>query len=609
MGNITEIEQSAGPVNGLGGEYHNYYIYDDLNRLNKVYCQQPGLFDYDFNITMSPTGRIGEKNLTYAAGAISSLQLIGYDDSFKTHQPRVIYDQIRGSQSLFWDANGNLSQMVDCKTGSASINFWDEENRLRLAVNPKFAGYYGYDANGERVYKLTGSTQYDDLNGSNPSFGIIIDGITLYPSPYIVLTKKQYTKHYYIGSEKIATMIGDGGILLKTNHLSNEQRSLIKDGFCRTFEPTAFQYEKTMNMDIQGMSQSKIEYECGYIDRVDLSINSFTPMLEQMMHIWQNSNECKNEIYYTHGDHLGSANWITDADGKPVQYIHYAPYGEQIANKTPYGYDERFKFTGKERDWETGYDYFGARFYDHRKGIWNSVDPLADKYPNVTPYLYCNGNPIMLVDPDGRSTKDVIIGYSLGILTSLIPGTSFLRDTYTPNSSVDYNTALATVDKVSLIVGSEMAIAGASGVGAGSAIVVSGGAAASTIIGAPEGAAIAVGGVAVITGSEALAAGGTMIMANAVSNKAQGYNRGSSKTSTSSAPKSINQLNQDVKKGKAPKGITDFHTGKVVGEQEHVHFKDGSALNKDGTWKHGDGKKSLTIEQAQYLKQNGWNIE
>ena len=34
--------------------------------------------------------------------------------------------------------------------------------------------------------------------------------------------------------------------------------------------------------------------------------------------------------------------------------------------------------------------------------MWLSVDPLADKYPNVTPYLYCNGNPIMLVDPDGK---------------------------------------------------------------------------------------------------------------------------------------------------------------------------------------------------------------
>ena len=251
---------------------------------------------------------------------------------------------------------------------------------------------------------LTGSTQYDDLNGSNPSFGIIIDGITLYPSPYIVLTEKQYTKHYYMGSEKIATMIGDGGILLKTNHLSNEQRSLIKDGFYRTFEPTAFQYDKTPNIDIQGMHTYQLEYKCGCIEQVDLYLISVNSMLEPMMTMWQNSNGCKNEIYYTHSNHLGSASWITDVKGNPIQYIHYAPYGELIANQQTIGYDERYKFTGKERDWETGYDYFGARFYDYRKGFWNSVDPLADKHPNVTPYLYCNGNPVMLVDPDGRDT-------------------------------------------------------------------------------------------------------------------------------------------------------------------------------------------------------------
>ena len=52
-----------------------------------------------------------------------------------------------------------------------------------------------------------------------------------------------------------------------------------------------------------------------------------------------------------HGDHLGSANWITDSKGYPVQYIHYAPYGELIANQRPCTYDERFKFTGKERDY------------------------------------------------------------------------------------------------------------------------------------------------------------------------------------------------------------------------------------------------------------------
>ena len=62
-----------------------------------------------------------------------------------------------------------------------------------------------------------------------------------------------------------------------------------------------------------------------------------------------------------------------------------------------------FTFTGKERDEETGYGYFGARYMDHElMTMWLSVDPLADKYPSISPYAYCAWNPVKLVDPDGR---------------------------------------------------------------------------------------------------------------------------------------------------------------------------------------------------------------
>ncbi len=107
-----------------------------------------------------------------------------------------------------------------------------------------------------------------------------------------------------------------------------------------------------------------------------------------------------------HSDHLGSATWITDASSDVVQYLHYLPYGEIWRNQQRVGYDERFKFTGKERDSETGYDYFGKRYYDSRAlTSWLSVDPLADKYPNISSYAYCTWNPIKLYDPDGRDAK------------------------------------------------------------------------------------------------------------------------------------------------------------------------------------------------------------
>ena len=61
----------------------------------------------------------------------------------------------------------------------------------------------------------------------------------------------------------------------------------------------------------------------------------------------------------------------------------------------------------KERDEETGFGYFGARYMDHElMTMWLSVDPMAGKYPSISPYAYCAWNPIKLVDPDGLEVID-----------------------------------------------------------------------------------------------------------------------------------------------------------------------------------------------------------
>ena len=59
-------------------------------------------------------------------------------------------------------------------------------------------------------------------------------------------------------------------------------------------------------------------------------------------------------------------------------------------------------FSAKERDTETGLSYFGARYYSSDLSIWLSVDPMSDKYPSFSPYVYCADNPVRLVDPNGE---------------------------------------------------------------------------------------------------------------------------------------------------------------------------------------------------------------
>lgn len=65
-------------------------------------------------------------------------------------------------------------------------------------------------------------------------------------------------------------------------------------------------------------------------------------------------------------------------------------------------------------------------------------------------------------------------------------------------------------------------------------------------------------------------------------------------------------MNEIIQKGKAPRGIIRVDKGQIVGEQAHVHFENGAALNIDGTWTHGFAE--LTNSQKEWLNDYGWTL-
>ena len=120
----------------------------------------------------------------------------------------------------------------------------------------------------------------------------------------------------------------------------------------------------------------------------------------------------ERDVFYYHSDHLGSTSYITDRDGNATQFVCYKPYGEALVDVHNTSYEQPWKFNGKELDSETGLYYYGARYYEPVLALWYGVDALAEKYPNKGGYVYCAGNPVRLVDPDGNdwymaSNKDV----------------------------------------------------------------------------------------------------------------------------------------------------------------------------------------------------------
>jgi RHS repeat-associated protein len=137
--------------------------------------------------------------------------------------------------------------------------------------------------------------------------------------------------------------------------------------------------------------------------------------------------------YWYHGDHLGSAQMVTNAGGKQHERIEYTPYGELwIEHK--YEVDEGalpYRFTGKELDSETGFYYYGARYLDPKTSRWISGDPALGEYipgapvndevrkqngnlpggggifnlVNLHVYHYAGNNPVRYTDPDGNDSQ------------------------------------------------------------------------------------------------------------------------------------------------------------------------------------------------------------
>ena len=103
---------------------------------------------------------------------------------------------------------------------------------------------------------------------------------------------------------------------------------------------------------------------------------------------------------YYHGDLLGSTRAVVQGT-TVVETYDYEPWGLLMPGRT-LGGGTREGFTGKERDAESGMDYFGARLYMPALVRWTAVDPLSEKHPEWSPYNYVLDNPLTLIDPDGR---------------------------------------------------------------------------------------------------------------------------------------------------------------------------------------------------------------
>ena len=432
VNNITSIEQIAPSVLTMGGFYRRHFTYDTQNRL--IYAEQMSscLGNWKDTYNYSPAGRMTNLNhIDPFDPASEYANTYAYHCNNATHQPWAYVNSLTNTQtSLYWTHSGQLLASIEKQL---MLHCWDDAGQLLMATGHNGSGYYGYDGNGKRVYKLSGETNINEGQGGL-QITSLFKSLTIYPNTLVTLfsdvdNTPVYTKHYYAGTQHIATRAGAGGfdevyhhwvddattservraeVLLKraTHKLSNLHLTTSVRPCFANGSPA----DQLTSVHVNG-----VIYEWSLLPDV---------FIQQCQTRYNYSSAREQAVWFRHIDHLGSTAWVTDAYGRPVQYAMYSPYGQTLINQQTSGYDERFKFTGKERDAETGYDYFGARYYasgglaitraptqNNIGPFWLSVDPLTDKYPDISPYAYCAWNPMKYVDPDGRE-KHIFINHN-----------------------------------------------------------------------------------------------------------------------------------------------------------------------------------------------------
>ena len=439
--NILGITNAANPTSlmninkaKLGGRSSHTYEYDELNRLIHA-SGKAKRASYDmvmsFGRMSEPLTKVQKVDSTTTAKSYNFAYK--YEDSNHPTAPTQI-----GHDHYTYDANGNPTLVTNDSTNTTREMYWDEDNRLMVLSDNGKTSRYTYNAAGERIMKSYGTMEGVYINGAPQ--GIMFhetDNFTLYPASIISINKNRFTKHYFLGDKRVASRIGTGlfnnvygrngsyvtagqqDYAERMNQIQKQKEAYYKEqgiapgvptmkGAYGDPENTKRGYNSIIdtlgNHDVpQGWIQTpRPNTTPGTNPGPPVSWNDpSNPDDPQAGYGYIANDTTKEETFFYHSDHLGSTSYITDDKANITQYDAYLPYGELLVDEHSSSEDLPYKFNGKELDEETGLYYYGARYMDPKISMWLGVDPLTEKYISVSGYVYCIGNPIRFVDPNG----------------------------------------------------------------------------------------------------------------------------------------------------------------------------------------------------------------
>ena len=227
---------------------------------------------------------------------------------------------------------------------------------------------------------------------------------TMYVNPFMVVNNMKFTKHYYMGSQRVVSKLGEMGA---HQDMLNPREMKRAGGDTIEWDNKEMRQKEQLIANFLALGLDPLLFTAGKSGKIPYG--RIKKYFRDGGTLPGGGNDDQNKPgkpetlqFFYHPDHLGSSSFITDLSGEVYQHIQYFPFGETFVEErtgtryTPYLYN------GKELDEETGLYYYGARYYDPRVSMFYGVDPLAEKHLYENPYSYAGNNPLLFLDPDGQ---------------------------------------------------------------------------------------------------------------------------------------------------------------------------------------------------------------
>jgi RHS repeat-associated protein len=405
-GNIS----STTYVSSNGNKLLLNYIYDGLNRLTSAIDARSQVDDPHYSSTYSYDKNGNITGLTRNEGLISN----DYEYQYLGNQLAMIgIPTINKAEAVLERAFeeekklevSNLQKIADAAqrvvrggkniTGEIIIKPYDPNGESDDAPESYESPMYAYDSNGNFQSDYTKGTEYsynvfnmpEQINVNNSE----VRGRITYK--YDALGNKLRADY----SWKNVTSLETGNGRDEIDGAFNGTGSSIKDKFNKNSTQTI---EYSGNKRYKDGSLDMLHIDGGYIR--------------------------DGKYYFYEKDHLGNNIGVIDANGTLIQQTFYHPYGKPIDDlsyELKASTSQPYKYGGKEEETMLGlamFDFHARQYYgnsDNRPPVFGQIDPFAGDYTNVSPYMYCLGNPLRIIDPTGMRAEEWNFDKNTGFFT------------------------------------------------------------------------------------------------------------------------------------------------------------------------------------------------